>query len=164
MNFEKVIVAKVAKWLVEQVKTVGLDIDGFNHEITNDFKNHVLKEHGDSEKEKLHGQIAINNDDFDKIAEIVTTPDLAMIGAKRNGQDVLYYIKKMKDGTTIYLEEILDSKKNKVLRGKTMFKRKNDVDKKKFMNILVMNGKTDVSNAKIVEPESTGSNPSCEAN
>jgi hypothetical protein len=121
---------------------------------------HVLKGHGDEKKEKQYGQIAINENDFKRIPEIVSSPDLVMFGAKRHKNDVLYYVKKMSDGTTLYLEEVLS--KNKKLRSKTMFKRKNDVNEEKFKNIVTMNNKTDILKIKIVKPESTGSNPSCE--
>jgi hypothetical protein len=158
-DFKKWSVGKAAEWLVEHAKEVQIDIDGFEHEISNYFLNHVLKEHGNPEREKARGQIAINEDDFEKIAGIVENPDHAMIGAKRNGKDVLYFVKKMDDGTTIYVENVINNKDNKGLLGKTMFKRVKDVSKDKFKNIVSMN-RTDVSNAKIVSPVGTGGNPS----
>jgi len=149
---------KAAKWLVDNAKELGIDIDGFEHEITDYFKSHVLKEHGDPEKEKLKGQIAIIEDDFERIADIVKNPNLAMIGAKRDGKNIFYYVKKIDDGTTLYVEEILSRKKG--LQSKTMFKRKKDVSVDKFKNIVSMNNRTDMSNVKIVSPVGTGSNPS----
>jgi hypothetical protein len=83
---------KAAKWLVDHAKEIGIDIDSFEHEITDYFKSHVIKNHGNPEKEKARGQIAINKNDFEKIADIVGNPNLAMIGAKRDGKDVFYYV------------------------------------------------------------------------
>jgi len=157
-QLKKQSLGKAAKWLVDNAKEIGIDIDGFEHEITDYFKSHVLKEHGDPKKEKLKGQIAIIEDDFEKIANIVKNPNLAMIGAKRDGKNVFYYVKKIDDGTTLYVEEILSSKKK--LQSKTMFKRKKDVSVEKFKNIVSMNNRTDMSNVKIVSPVGTGSNPS----
>jgi len=151
-------IGKASQWLVNHAKEDGIDIDGFEHEITDYFKNHVLKEHGNSKKEKSKGQIAVNEDDFDKISNIVETPDYVMIGAKRDGKDVLYYVKKISDGTILYVEDVLNS--NKSLRGKTMFKRIKDINKRKISNIVSMNKATDISKAKIVSPVGTGSNPS----
>jgi len=82
-----------------------------------------------------------------------------MIGAQRDRKDVLFYTKKMDDGTIIYIENVIINKDNKGLLGKTMFKRIKDVNKDKFKNIVSMN-RTDVSNAKIVSPVGTGGNPS----
>jgi len=133
-------IGKTSQWLVEHAKEAGIDIDGFEHEITDYFKNHVLKEHGNSNKEKAKGQIAINENDFDKISDVVECPDYVMIGAKRDGKDVL--------------------NSNKSLRGKTMFKRIKDINIRKVLNIVSMNKATDISKAKIVSPVGTGSNPS----
>jgi len=153
-------IGKTAQWLVDHAREAGIDIVGFEHKITNFFKNHVLKEHGNLEKEKSKGQIAINEDDFEKISDIVENPDHAMIGAKREGKDVLYYVKKMDDGTILYVENIINDKNNKELLGKTMFKREKNVTKDKFKNIVSMNNRTDISKAKIVNPVGTGGDPS----
>jgi len=131
-DFRKWSVGKASEWLVDHAKEIGIDIKGFEHEISNYFKNHVLKEHGNPEREKARGQIAVNEDDFEKIAGIVENPDHAMIGAKRDGKDVLFYTKKMDDGTIIYVEDVIKNKDNKGLLGKTMFKKVNDVTKDKF--------------------------------
>ena len=155
-------IGKAEKWLVDNAKDIGIDIDGFEHEITNHFKNHVLKKHGNKEKEMMRGQIAVIEEDFEKISDVVKNPDHAMIGAKRNGKDVFYYVKKMEDGTTLYVEEVLNSDENKSLRSKTMFKRGKDVNKDKLKNIVSMNNKTDITNSKIISP-GTGSNPSYKA-
>ena len=108
----------------------------------------------------IRGQIAVVEDDFGKISDVVKRPDHAMIGAKRNGKNVLYYVKKMEDGTTLYVEEVLNGAENKSLRSKTMLKREKDVNESKLKNIVSMNNKTDLSKAKIISP-GTGSNPGC---
>jgi hypothetical protein len=159
-HLKKWSIGKASQWLVVHAKEAGIDIDDFEHEITNSFKNHVLKEHGNSEKEKAKGQIAINENDFEKISDIVENPDHVMIGAKRDGKDVLYYSKKMEDGTILYVENVINDENNKGLFGKTMFKRGKDVSKDKFKNIVSMNNRTDTSKAKIVDPVGTGGDPS----
>jgi hypothetical protein len=123
-SFEKESIGKAAKWLINNAKEVGIDIKGFEHEVTNYFVNHVLNRHGDPETEESFGQIPVKEEDFNSIADIVKNPDYAIIGAKRKGEDVLFYAKRMKDGSTIYLEEILKGKKSKTLRGKTLFRKK----------------------------------------
>jgi len=149
-GFEKIPIGKVDRWLIDEAKEVGLDIDGFEHEITNEFVAHVMNEHGNEKKEKSRGQIAVKEGDFKKIPEIVKKPDMAIVGAKRESKDMVIYAKEMPDGTTLYFEEVLSGKDNKTLRGKTMFKRKDGLDREKVINIITNREKTDVSKAKII--------------
>jgi len=158
--FEKESIGKAAEWLINNAIEVGLDIQEFEHEITNYFINHVLKRHGNPDIEKSLGQIPVKEDDFNSIADIVKNPDYAIIGAKRNGEDVLFYAKRMEDGSTIYLEEILSGKKNKTLRGKTLFRKKNDIDKNALLKIAAREGKNDLSKIKTADLHRTGGNPS----
>jgi hypothetical protein len=150
MKLIKIPVGKVEKWLVDEAKEVGLDIDGFEHEITNEFVNHVMNNHGDKKIETAIGQIAVKEDDFKKIPEIVKKPDMAIVGAKREDKTMVIYAKEMLDRTTLYFEEVLDGRRNKTLRGKTMFKRKDGIDREKVINIVTNKEKTDISGAKIV--------------
>ena len=149
-RLEKVAMSKVEKWLVDEARKVGLDIEGFEHQITNEFVNHVINRHGNDKSEAAYGQVAIRQGDFDKIPELVKEPDFMVIGARRKEKDILIYTKKMPDGTTFYLEEILKGKNNRVLRGKTMYKRKGDINEKNLETVVRQNGKTDLSNAKII--------------
>ena len=150
-SIERIVIGKANQKLVNFAKEVGIDIDGFEHEISEDFKRHVLKQHGDERKESLHGQTAIKPEDFEKIPKIINSPDITLIGAHDGKHDLIAYTKKMDDGTTFYIEEILDSNRNKSLRSKTMHKHKVDIDKDKFYNIMHNNNITeyDMSRAKI---------------
>jgi len=56
------------------------------------------------------------------------------------------YARKMPDGTTLYLEEVLSGKRNKALRGKTMFKHKNTPDEKGLYRIVSNGNGVDMSN------------------
>jgi hypothetical protein len=67
----------------------------------------------------------------------------------------------MEDGSTIYLEEVLKGKKNKTLRSKTLFRKKDDIyDKNTFLKIASGYGKTDLSKIKTVSLHRAGGNPS----
>jgi hypothetical protein len=137
-----------------------LDIAGFEHEITDEFVAHTIKNHGNEKTEAERGQIALKESDFGNIPEIVKKPDLAIVGAKRKNKDMVVYAKKMQDGTTLYFEEVLDGRKNKTLRSKTMFKRKDGLDREKLINVVTNKEKTDISKAKIVL--GSGSQPGVE--
>ena len=78
---------------------------------------------------------------------------MVLIGKTNNGYDhnIIAYIKKMDNGTTFYLEEILDSNRNKALRSKTMHIHKNDISKDKFTNIVLHNN-PEISESKIYGP------------
>jgi hypothetical protein len=82
-----------------------------------------------------------------------------LIGAKSKGRGILAYSKKLDDGTILYLEEVLDSKRNKALRGKTMYKRKNTLEEQSFLRIITMTRKVDLTGAKMFGPGVTGGYP-----
>ena len=42
-KFVKTKIGKVDKWSVAQAKKVGIDIDGYAHEVTSDFYEHIEK-------------------------------------------------------------------------------------------------------------------------
>jgi len=154
-KFEKIPIGKVEKWLVDEAKKAGLDIDGFEHEITNEFVNHVMNGHGNEETEAAQGQIAVKEWDFKKISDLVKSPDYIIVGGKfksgrSKGKHTLAYAKKFDDGTILYFEEVLDSVNNKSLRGKTMWKRKAITDEQKFFNIFLNSKEIDASKAKSI--------------
>jgi hypothetical protein len=63
---------------------------------------------------------------------------------------LIAYAKKFEEGTILYFEEVLNSKKNKALWSRTMFKKMGTVNADKFLKIVTTNAHTDVSNAKMV--------------
>ena len=161
-NFDKISIGRAAEWLVQHAKNAGLDIENFEHEITSDFKNHVLKRHGDAKKEEAMGQIAINQSDFANIPDIISDPDYMAIGVvNKKDQTILAYAKKMNDGTFLYFEEVLSGGKNKALRSKTMYKRKGGINGTKFINIVSNNRSKSLKPAMILKNlRDTGGHPS----
>jgi len=159
--FEKAVVGKPEQWLVEAAKTAGLDISGLAHEITNNFVNHSITRHGNAETEKAQGQISVTLADFERISDIVKNPDFAIINIKRNRGVLIAYSKKFEEGTVIYYEEILNSKRNKALRSKTIYKKMGTVRSDTFLKIVSNNAHTDVSQIKMVV--GAGGNPGGEA-
>jgi hypothetical protein len=138
------------RWLIESAKEAGLDIEGYEHEVTDAFVGHTLKRHGNPAIEHSRGQIAITQADFDKIPEVIKAPDLTLVGGRRGQRNIIAYAKKMSDNTTLYFEEVIEGSKNKALRSMSLFRRIGDIDGKLFENIIAGNGKTDISGAKII--------------
>lgn len=155
-KFERKPQGKVADWFVDIAKQSGFDFSGYEHETTNHFENHVLKEHGKG-NENDPANVPVEQKDFDRIKDIIDSPDFIAFGVKREGEDRVIYAKSFDDGITLYFEEILDGKKNKKLRGKTMFKRTDKVTGEKLKKILCSNRKNDVSEMKIAYSEVTDS-------
>jgi hypothetical protein len=158
--FVKTEIGRPEPWLVEAAASIGLDYSGLTHEITTYFVNHSIKRHGNAETERAQGQVAVTPADIDRIPEIVKNPDCAIIGIKRHGETLIAYSKRFNDGTVIYYEEILNSKKNKALRSKTIYKKMGTVSGETFLKIVANNARTDISAIKMV---GAGGNPGGEA-
>jgi hypothetical protein len=148
-RFEKTTVGKPAQWLIAAAASIGLDFARFTHEITSDFKKHVIKRHGNN---TLHGRATVTEADFTLIPDIVKTPDTAIIGATRKGRLYVIYAKSEQDMTYIYFEQVLDSNRYRLLRGSTFYKVTRALVMDDIKRIVTRNDKTDISGAAIVSP------------
>jgi len=85
----------------------GLDIAGYRHVIDGSALRHTMKNHGNAKVEQARGQVAITDADLESIPDILAAPDKTSYGLKNSiGRDLIVHMKKMNDGTTLYLEEI----------------------------------------------------------
>ncbi|PJK03982.1 hypothetical protein CO612_07685 [Lysobacteraceae bacterium NML71-0210] len=92
---------------VAEARENGLDILGYKHAVDGSAIRHVFKNHGNAKKEAARGQIAITDADFERIPEILESPDKRIYGLKNDiGHEMVGYLKTMPDGTTFYLEEV----------------------------------------------------------
>ena len=139
--FHKTTIGKPKKWLIDAAADVGLDYSELSHEVTNDFKDHVEKRHG-------QGVLAITNSDLEKIPEIVKKPDFAIIGTIRKGELRNVYVKMEPGVTYLYFDKVLNSNRNKALRGSTFFKIVKPLDMENLERIITMNELTDLSRGK----------------
>jgi len=160
-NFEFHEIGKPAQWLIEAAASIGLDFTGLTHEVTGDFITHCKKQHGNEKIEKSRGQLPVTDVDIEILPEIVKNPDCVIIGIKKYGQLFNAYLKAATAGTIIYYEEILNSKRNKSLRSKTMYKKMGTVSCEAFLKIVSNNANTDISGVKTVV--GAGGNPGGEA-
>jgi hypothetical protein len=146
-DFEIKKIGKPTQWLIEAAATIGLDFSELTHEITNHFKNHVINRHGDPAK---HGSATVTEKDFDRIPNMLKTPDIAIVGAIRWNLPCNVYIKIDTDITYLYFEDILDSNRNKCLRGRTFYKVTRPLSMDEVLKNVIRNDKTEISNAKIL--------------
>jgi hypothetical protein len=144
-RFEVTEIGRPEPWLIEAAASVGLDFSGFVHETTNQFRDHVINRHGDP---ALHGAATVTDEDFSRIPGIIHAPDMAVIGAKRKRALYTVYVKAEAGITYIYFEQILDSRKNKALRGSTFYKVTRLLTLTEVLNNVSRNDKTDVTGAK----------------
>ena len=158
---EKTVIGKPEQWLVEAAATIGLDFAELIHEITDNFVSHCKNEHGNTEIEKARGQLPITSTDIELIPNIVKNPDCVIIGIKKYGKIFNAYLKRGANGAVIFYEEVLNSKRNKSLRSKTMFIKLGTVSNETFLKIVSNNANTDISGTKTVV--GAGGNPGGEA-
>ncbi|GHV89161.1 hypothetical protein AGMMS50267_15210 [Spirochaetia bacterium] len=152
-QFDKTIIGKPEQWLIEAAADIGLDFSKLIHEMTNELISHSMKRHGDP---KTHGTAAIVMTDFKRIPGIIKEPDYAIIGGIRKDTLLNAYAKSCDGATFLYFEEVLQGRKNKALRGKTLYRVNKPLTLAGFIKIVTMNKKTDISGAKKI---ATGGHP-----
>ena len=119
----KKIIAPVSERLRNDLSAKGIEVDGdYKHVIDNNAIRHALKNHGGSREEK-RGQIPITDDDFERIEDVVANYDTIEVETGKRGNDNIIYSKTYEDGTTIFVEEKRDGRKE--LAAVTMWKKKN---------------------------------------
>lgn len=103
----------------ELSKITGLCITSdYKHVVDKSGVSHALKKHG-SAREVLRGQKKLTKEDFLRIPEIVTSYDTAEIPLDQDnnpekssaGNTLIRYKKSFADGTTYYVEEVRQGKK-----------------------------------------------------
>jgi hypothetical protein len=137
-----------APWLIEAAASIGLDYSRLTHAQTNHFRTHAMNRH------------TLQPDDFDRIPEIIAAPDTAIIGVLRFGALHNVYVKRIGGATFIYIDEVLDSRKNKLLRAVTLYKNKREKTLEEVIAIISGNGRTDISKSNII---GAGGHPGGEA-
>lgn len=130
---QKLVIGTVSKDLEEKAKENGFDIAGYQHDLDVSGTRHAIKEHGQPKTEEPRGQIAITDEDFEKIPEVIYGyDDVSFTGKNKIGRETITYKKTFDDGTIMYVEEIRD--KRKTLTINTMYKYKNTGNPRTFVD------------------------------
>jgi hypothetical protein len=99
---------------------IGLDLEGYEHNITNMDIKHILKNHGNEKIENFRGQVAITEKDILLIPEITKKYDAVILSDESNAnRKVLLYRKRL--GNEYYYLETVSNSIKKELRSKTMW-------------------------------------------
>lgn len=118
----KVSLGRVTENVVNSVKSLlGIDVTNRTHVLADNDIRHMLNEHGDPEIEAKRGQIAITENDIQKIPDIINSYDDIVKGNPNKNGDTIRYIKSFEDGTTYLVEVIPET--SKTLNIKTMWKK-----------------------------------------
>ena len=152
----------VQEWIVELAKEVGIDISGFKHKVTQEFRNHTLSHHGNKKAEESRGQIAVTEKYLDCIDEILKNPTFAVAGVKRQNkygkyEDRIILVKNTEKGAILF-EEVLSGRRNKALNAKTLLIKKGAITEESLLHILESNSKNDLSNFKIKYADAVAAN------
>jgi hypothetical protein len=106
-NHQTVEIGHAESWLISAASDSGISIDGMAHTIDTSAIRHIIAQHGSDAKEQRRGQVGVSESDLKNIPEVVSAPDSVIFGAMNSrGQDLIAYVKKMIDGTTLYVEEV----------------------------------------------------------
>jgi hypothetical protein len=146
---QRAVIAPVSDWVRQVALENGHDLEGFSHVVDASTVRHIKAEHGDEEAEKLRGQIAVSDEDFEQIPAIVSEPDRVVFGLKtRRGLDAIGYAKRLPDGSIAYLEEARTGKKH--LAAVTMYKFPAGMDVDRIADNLHQNARSGGGNKPIV--------------
>lgn len=117
-------IGNVSPQLNEEAQKHGFNLEGYTHNMDVSGVRHTLKQHGDEKREENCGQIAITDEDFEKIPEIIYNYDeIDFTGKNKTGLETITYKKQFSDGSIAYVEEIRTGRKNLTIN--TMYKHKN---------------------------------------
>lgn len=113
---------------------------------------HALNRHGDEATEKARGQLPISADDIARVPEVVGEPDAYAVGPKtKRGDDLVGYIKRMPDGTILYIEELRTGRNR--LAMLSMRKYPGAKDFASIAQSLLSNARSDTGDVRIVYPQ-----------
>jgi len=105
---QKADLGEASPWLVQQAaEKAHLQIAGCRHVIDGSAVRHIIKRHTNAAVEKSRGQLPLTEADIEAIPLVIASADRVVFGTKtRLKRDQIGYIKKMADGSLLYLEEV----------------------------------------------------------
>ncbi|MFA5619022.1 MAG: hypothetical protein WDA08_01805 [Weeksellaceae bacterium] len=134
----------IGKITPEQAKILkeklGIDPTGFKHTLDKSEIVHTLNEHGEVKAESNRGQIAVTENDFLRLPEILNNPDkIEYSGKNKKGLETIKYTKAF-NGTTYVVEEVRNGRKELALN--TMYKRKTKSVGEQLQNTTALTSET----------------------
>ncbi len=124
-NNLKLYFGKVSDKVSSKIKNIlGINTDNYNISLKSDTVKHIFKEHGDTEKENLRGQLQITDDDILNIANVINNYDDVHSSGISNENKPSITFEKNINGNTVVVTYVSDKHHN--LEVQTMYKFKNN--------------------------------------
>jgi N12 class adenine-specific DNA methylase len=145
-------VAGVAPAQAATLQRAGIDIDTTSvHTIDVSGLRHAMNRHADPKTEISRNQLPLTDADFMRISEVVSAPDAYVVGPKsKRGLDLVAYIKRFDDGSTLYIEEVRTGKNRLAMLA--MRKYPGTKDFNSIAQTLLSNAQSDAGEVRIVLP------------
>lgn len=126
---------------------------GFTHSVDMFAVRHALNRHSDAKVEAKQGQLPLGDADVAAIPQVIASADALLLGAKTpRGQDIVGSLKRLPDGTVLYLEEVRSGRKT--LAMTSMRKYPGTTDFETIKNRIVPSyAQSDTGDARIVYPD-----------
>jgi hypothetical protein len=100
--------------------TTGIHVHGWLHCIDESAVRHIFNRHGSANTEAPRGQLAVTNEDIERIAEVVSSPDeIEATHSLADGTEVVVFKKRL-GHEVIYVQEMRVGRKK--LTAKTLWK------------------------------------------
>lgn len=146
-----IVLQQVTPQEADILRSEGVNVtDAFAHSVDMFAVRHALNRHGDPKIEKNRGQIAITDDDVARINEVVAAPTAYVLGGKTpRNQDVVGTIKRLDDGTILYLEEVRSGRKTLAMTSMRKYPGTTDFDAI-ANSVLPSNARSDAGDVRIV--------------
>jgi hypothetical protein len=136
--------------------SLGIQSDGIEHIQTSFFFRHIYKNHTNIKKERSRGFIAIVQDDFLHIPNIINFSNFIIKNIKHGDESRIVYAQYNK-GTYNYVARI-NSKDNKNT-SVSFYHFQKEMELNAVLNTLKNNDKYDISEAEIIIGSGGGGNP-----
>jgi hypothetical protein len=133
--------------------------DGFTHSLDMFAVRHALNRHSDANVEASRGQIAITETDVAQIAQAIQEPTAYVLGGKTpRGQDIVGSIKRLTDGSLLYLEEVRSGRKTLAMTSMRKYPSTTDFDTI-AKSVLPSNARSDAGDVRIVDAQTQQGKP-----
>ena len=127
-KYQKIDLGELSEKQINQINEhLEINLEDFRRVLDNSGVAHVFKKHGGEKAENLRGQVAVTEEDFSKIIDIVDNPDkVEYIGKNKIGNDMILYEKNYDLILIRYIEGIRENKRKhkKEVYLETFYKKK----------------------------------------
>jgi hypothetical protein len=121
----QLVLGPVADSVVEQLlDTNGVNLSGYVHMVDIYAIRHIMKSHGNEQKEAMRGQKAVSVSDFEQLTVILSEPDVVFYdGRNKIGRDVFQFHKRIGD-LYVVLQEVRTGKRQLALNSMRIIRAK----------------------------------------